>query len=369
MPKPIDDVLTKHAALVPTDNLFQRRARLLQALWREERKLPIGEHRGRPLGSRLAMPAAQEDLSNYLTDTIRKVVRREVLTERRKDKLFAEPRIWNDLLSSQPMCFNLFGELAEDLHLASRVFRRVTSGRIDRVTAIRFEHSPGRGDVKYTGDRSAFDVFVEYTGVDDKAGFAGIEVKYHEGLNDKPAPHRRRYDELAAAMLCFKEASFKDLKQKPLQQIWRDHLLAGALRLDVDSYSAGFFAFLYPRGNENCARAVKAYSSCLTNSETFVPWTLEAVVEGIRAEGGGTWIEMFARRYVAFDRVDALLAETGAEQTSKPGAGADQRSKTQAYPSTAEERRQEGADTLASWRALGSPKSRWRTRAQTPSLP
>src|ERR1700733_13878954 len=66
-------------ALVPTDNQFQRRARLLQSLWRDAHSPPIGEHRGRPLGSRLAMPFAEDPLSNYLTDTIRSVVRREVL--------------------------------------------------------------------------------------------------------------------------------------------------------------------------------------------------------------------------------------------------------------------------------------------------
>ena len=113
-------VLADHDVLVPTDNSFQRRARLLQALWREEQGLPVGEHRGRRLGSRLAMPAAKEELSNYLTDTIRAVVRAEVLDAARgQGKLYGQPRIFNDLLSSQPLCFNLFGELQQDLPLAS----------------------------------------------------------------------------------------------------------------------------------------------------------------------------------------------------------------------------------------------------------
>lgn len=305
----MEDVLAFHHVLVTTDNPFQRRARLLQALWREEQGLPIGDHRGRPLGSRLAMPVAKNGLTNYLTDTIRAVVRTEVLDPARdRGKLFAQPRIFNDLLSSQPLCFNLFGELQRDLALASRVLRRMTRGRVDHVTAIAFEYSPGRGDAKYTGDRSAFDVFVEYLSPGGTTGFAGIEVKYHEGLNDEPAPHRPRYDELAAAMGCFDASTMPRLRQKPLQQVWRDHMLAGSLLLDRErGYEDGFFAFLYPKDNANCARAVESYSACLTTTITFAPWTLEALVEAIKIAGGGAWIELFERRYLGFERIEALL--------------------------------------------------------------
>ena len=240
MPSPCDEQLILHHALIPSDNAFQRRARLLQSLWREEQALPIGEHRGRPLGSRLAMPSAEDDLTNYLTNTVRAVVRREVLDPgRNQGKLYAQPRIFNDLLSSQPLCFNLFGELQRDLGLASRVFRRLTTGRIQDVTAIGFEHSPGRGDAKYTGDHSAFDVFVEYVDAAGAKGFAAIEVKYHESLADEATPHRRRYDEVATAMGCFDDGASGRLKTKPLQQIWRDHLLTGSLLLDRDARLRG----------------------------------------------------------------------------------------------------------------------------------
>ena len=53
-------VLRQHDVLVGTDNAFQQRARLLQALWREARGLPVGEHRGLPLGSTLELTHAKE---------------------------------------------------------------------------------------------------------------------------------------------------------------------------------------------------------------------------------------------------------------------------------------------------------------------
>jgi hypothetical protein len=81
------------------------------------------------------------------------------------------------------------------------VLRELFPSRIGEVTAVRFEHSPGRGDPRYTGDRSAFDVFVEHATPSGARGFVGIEVKYHEGLTEAASSHKPRYDALADAML------------------------------------------------------------------------------------------------------------------------------------------------------------------------
>lgn len=55
---------------------------------------------------------------------------------------------------------------------------------VSAVTSILFEHSPGRGDPAYTGDGSAFDVFLEYCTRSGQTGFLGVEVKYHENAVD-----------------------------------------------------------------------------------------------------------------------------------------------------------------------------------------
>lgn len=304
MPATLRDLLVEHHVAVPTDNDFQRRARLLQALWRESRGLAIGTHRGRPLGSRLAMPDAEQSLSNYLTDGIRDVVRREVLDPARcRGKLFKAPRVFDDLLSSQPLCFNLFGELQRDLGHASRALEALARGRIARVTAIEFEHSPGRGNTRYTGDKSAFDVFVEYVNAAGGRGFVGIEVKYHENLKDELARHRPRYDEVAVAMGAFHSDAMDRLQSKPLHQLWRDHLLAGSLLLDATAgYADGFFTVLYPVGNVHCQRAVDGYRACLTSSASFAAWTLEEVVGALHA-AGGAWVGEVEQRYLSFARL------------------------------------------------------------------
>ncbi len=285
---------------------FQRKARLMQASWRARNGLPIGTMRGKTRGATLAMPFAQQSLANYLTPTIKEVVRREVLDPARsKGKLFGRPRIFDSLLSSQPLCFNLFGELTEDLGLATSVLADLTGGAMGRVMSIDFEHSPGRGDPRYTGDRSAFDVFVRYQTPAGGRGFLGIEVKYHEGLGEKEAEHRARYDEVAASMGVFRPDRLGDLKLRPLQQIWRDHLLAGALTA-VDGYDQGLFVFLHPEGNNRCSDAVTGYRACLSDPETFRAWTLEAVIAALRRHCDAPWIDAFFERYLDFGRIDRM---------------------------------------------------------------
>lgn len=301
----LDDALLKrHHVLVRGDNPFQQRARLLQALWRERHSLPIGQHRGNPLGSRLAMPFAKESLANYLTPAIREVARTEILGPKAEDKLYGAPRIWEDLLSSQPLCFNLFAELQADLPLASRCLALLAPDKVNEVTAIDFEYSPGRGDLRFTGDRSAFDVFVEYRTTAGESGFLGIEVKYHEDLKNPVADHRSRYDEMADAMGVFRPERREALRRSPLQQIWRDHLLAGSLLAAMPgTYSHGGFVFLHPAENDSCVEAVTRYADCLTDTGTFTSWTLESVVGAFRMAGAGPLAESLSDRYLGFNRI------------------------------------------------------------------
>lgn len=151
--------------------------------------------KSRPLGSRLPMPWAREELANFVTDGVREVVRAEVLDPAKsRGKLFGKPRIFNDLLSSQPLCFNLFAELRSDLALASKLVAHFTAGRFSEVVAIEFEHAPSPIE-RYTGDRSAFDVLLECRSARGAHGFLGIEVKYHENLTGAAASHKPRYED------------------------------------------------------------------------------------------------------------------------------------------------------------------------------
>lgn len=284
---------------VRTDSDFQAELRLRQSLWREAAELPCGDNRGRPLGSRLPMPYARETLANYLTARIRDVVRHEVLDpDRARGKLFGKPRIFDNLLSSQPLCFNLFGELSSDLDAASAVFAKAFPERVHRVARMDFEWSPGRDDARYLANRSAFDVFVHHSTPDGGRGFIGIEVKYHEDLAGKAAKHKDRYDEVALRSGVFTDPADALLRHQPLQQMWLDHLLALSMLVADDGWDSGLFVFLHPAGNDACVAAVADYRSRLRDDSTFAALTLERFVDFVGWSTDGGWVTEFRRRYL-----------------------------------------------------------------------
>lgn len=247
------------------------------------------------------MPFAKDALANYITETIRAVVRAEVLDPvKSAARVYREPRIFNNLLSSQPLCFNLFSELQRDLGLASRVFGSLLGQCELSVDAIEFEYSPGRGNPRFTSDGTAFDVFVSYTIQGRCKGFVGIEVKYAENLEVEGALMRPRYEEVADAMDVFIADARERLRRPPLEQFWRDHLLAGSLVLDVDSgFEHGAYAIVFPRGNTVVGAAVDAYRDCLRDHGVIRSWSLELVLDAIQQAGGGEWVLELRERYVS----------------------------------------------------------------------
>ena len=92
---------------------------------------------------------------NFLSEQILKSV---LLTieERKKagSGIIEENRLYNNLLSSQPLCFNFFGELKTDNDLALKVLQQFWP-ELTEVRTVMFEYAP---EENYTNDNSAFDV-------------------------------------------------------------------------------------------------------------------------------------------------------------------------------------------------------------------
>ncbi|WP_053076749.1 hypothetical protein [Caenimonas sp. SL110] len=309
-------IARQHSAYYEGDRQgFQRAARTLQSIWRQRQNLQAAA----ALGSELPRDIAEAELLNYLTPGIREEVSAELKAASSNGKLYGTPRIYTNLLSSQPLCFNLFGELKRDLGLATSVISALRPGKIRRVSNIEFEHSPERSSKRFTEDRSAFDVFVEYEAIDGGKGFLGIEVKYHEDLSDKVASHKPRYDEVAGLMECFRPSCFPQLREAPLQQLWRDHLLAGSMLKDRDlGYSEGAFIVIYPAANPHCRAAVRAYRQCLLDDSTFDTWTLDEMVGVLSLATSATWVAELYGRYLDFSRLNDPIALVPAGSQDEP---------------------------------------------------
>jgi hypothetical protein len=161
-------------------------------------------------------------------------------------------------------------------------------------------------------------VFVRFTGPKGN-GFVGIEVKYHENLICKPEEPGKRRPEIAGAMKCFRADVTSGPKEPPLQQIWRDHLLAGVLK-DVQKFDDGLFLILYPEQNPHCREAVARYRECLSDDRSFQSLTLEQLVREIRRHTSGPWVERFFDRYLDFTKIDAALKGDPEPRKSKVGS-------------------------------------------------
>ncbi len=301
MTRPTKEDRIKFNVDYPQDTDFSAYARLLQSKWRDKKKFPELK-----LGNFLDIEFAKTTKVNFLTDNIRQLVSKEVANAKKTGGLISEPRIWNNLLSSQPLCFNLFGELHFDLDLATKYFKQLFPKRLDSVTAVKFEYSPGRGDTKYISDHSAFDVFVEYT-KDDRKGFIGIEVKYAESLNEETKDKanknfKEQYATLTNNCGLFKPHSVDFLRQPPLSQIWRDHLLCIATRQDYDE---GFFVFLFPSKNSHCQKGVDVYKKYLAfdNDEQncFYPRYLDDFIKTMTTISTADWTTELKQRYLGDD--------------------------------------------------------------------
>lgn len=261
------------------DNRCQAYYRYLQSKWRDAKGIPpkMKEEQSKEdvYGNYTSDPEA-----NFMTEGIRALVNNELLPENKGGRLIEESRLRHNLLSSQPLCFNLFGELKLHLEKALVFFNLLYGDYFKSIDDIKFEYNPARRDPRLTGDRSAFDVFVEYTSNSGKKGFIGIEVKYAENLREgadsvksilekqfcnEPRTLRDRYQELSQDV--FNPDYYSELEELPQFQIWRDHLLAVAMcKSFPDKYDEGVFMFLSPFSNKNCRTGIKNYSSLLEKS-------------------------------------------------------------------------------------------------------
>lgn len=100
------------------------------------------------------------------------------------------------------------------------------------------------------------------------------------------------------------------MREKPVHQIWRDHMLAGAMQQYPEEHGdSALYVFLYPADNVACARAVERYRELLTHEETFAAVTLEEVMAALDAETeGAAWVKALRGRYLAWEKVDAAIA-------------------------------------------------------------
>lgn len=288
----------------PSDNAFAKRMRFHQSWYRATvLQVPFGTgptpRSKTEYGNMLTAEDAAKGL-NFLTPAIFAAVQARLAEA---EGLIEEFRLTRNMLSSQPLCFNLFGYLGLHLDLATQLMDALFPGEVKRVTRVVVEHAPEpRAD--YLNDRTAFDAFVEYVTVDDRPAFLGVETKLTEPFSPKSydtAEYRRW---MRGPNSPWREGAIRHLLEIRHNQLWRDHLLAVAtLDHPASRYSRGRLMLLRHPGDKSCAKSARSYQGLLRPGDgTFVDMPLNRLMDYVANldldDGHAEWLEAFRLRYL-----------------------------------------------------------------------
>jgi hypothetical protein len=274
----------------PAMTAFRQQTRLHQARWREREGHPIGSQPyaprpgvdPRPVGSRIPLAYGRETGANFVTTGALEAVKaRTAFVER--EQSVDHQGLWADLLSSEAVAFNLFGDLAAERSRADRLVRAWFDDAPGRVVEVRFLHSPGRLEAQWLNSLRQFDAAFVLARPDGSHGIVAVDVSYHDRLKaETPKPENLwRYREVHERSAAFRPEAFDRVKGRSvLWSPWLEHLLLlSMLQHPVGAWTWGRYVTIHPAGNVEMADRSERYVGLLADTTTFSSTTLEGVLE------------------------------------------------------------------------------------------
>lgn len=220
-----------------SDNSFTAKYRKLQSEYRATiLKEPYGNgpHKNSKNKYGNILINGENTGSNFISDAAFKFAKQKVLDKQLNKYLtIDEYRLFNNMLSSMPMCFNLFGDLREllltDQDEVSRIIKSIFKELkwIEKVTYIDVEFIPVPIS-DYTNDKSAFDAMILVEDEKGKKGLISIETKYTDLLGSNSSKDSTIKNEIIENNKIFDGELITKLKDKGYQQIHRNYLLTYA---------------------------------------------------------------------------------------------------------------------------------------------
>lgn len=301
-----------------SDNSFTKKARLLQSMYRVE----IGEAEGvgptkaskRKYGNMIS--GGEISGKNFLMKETFEYAKDRV-KNRKESETIDEFRLFNNLLSSMPMAFNLFYPLMlllkqepATVTLAIRaVFRNFP---IFEVTKIGLEFIPTPVE-KYTKDKSAMDAYIKF--VDNQGGqyIIAIETKYTDVLGVNEARNCEEQKQMLIDTNLFGdefESQLTEGKVK-LTQIYRNLLLTERYRM-VEGLKNSYSVVLSPKEHPSTKEEIKSVTEYLKPEYEYKlsAVSLEKFVDTIIQYLPEYYKQIFRRfwdRYLAFEKVGLNL--------------------------------------------------------------
>lgn len=293
-----------------SDNLFTAKYRKLQSEYRDNiLKEPYGYGPNKNSNNKYGniLINGENTGSNFISDAAFKFAKQKVLDKQiNKQITIDEYRLFNNMLSSMPMCFNLFGDLREllltDQNEVSRVIKSMFKelNWIEKVTFIDVEFIPVPIS-NYTNDKSAFDAMILVEDEKGNKGLISIETKYTDLLGSNSSKDSTTKNEIIENNKIFDKELITKLKDKGYQQIHRNYLLT-YIFAKKNKFKHFTNVIISPKDDNPSVKEIEQLKSHLLQKEdTIMKIQLEKIVEsGINCENESISLVMtkFKHRYI-----------------------------------------------------------------------
>lgn len=270
--------LQKLIGVLPSESGFRKRMRFHQGWWRA---FVLAEEQGaHPI--RTSEPICNTILNgkisrkNFLSQHIFDAVA-QTIHERQSagSGILEEDRLFDNLLSSQPLCFNFFGELKIDTDFALQLLQRFYP-EFTQVKQVIFEFAPIEN---YTNDNSAFDVAIEVM-IGNRTGLLGLECKYTDTFSQKEYK-KDEYLQIYERSGAFAK-EYDIFISKRFNQLFRNQLIAEAL-IQNKKYDFVFTGLFCHQDDTSALETGSKFQSMLTNgNEIFQIITYQNFIENMQ---------------------------------------------------------------------------------------
>jgi hypothetical protein len=305
----------------PSDHPFTAKARKLQSLWRAQNGLEMGvgpNRNSNQLYGNIIKDGETSGRNFFYPETF--AYARWRVDTKLKDETIDEYRLFNNLMSSMPMAFNLFHPLmmlkAENPLVLDNMIRAAfpNINNIYKVLEIGLEFIPTPIE-HYTGDKSAMDAFIRFQ---DKGGnnyLIAIETKYTDSLGTNTTSKKDVYKhqlELLKELNIFTPEAVEGFESGKivLSQLYRNFLLAEVYGRK-QGFKEVFSVILAPKDHPSTKHEIQTLREHLKKGfkDKVLAISLEDFIENLRLVGSlsdNLWLNWFWDRYLNFGKLENL---------------------------------------------------------------
>lgn len=301
-----------------SDNSFTAKARLLQSTWRVENGLQMGlgpTKNSKTIYGNMIKDGELSGKNFFYAETFEYALWR--VDKKLKDETIESYRLFNNLMSSMPMAFNLFHPLMmlQSRHPAvlDQMIQNVFPDLpIYKIKEIGLEFIPTPIE-QYTNDKSAMDAFISFWDKEGGEHIIAIETKYTDSLGTNTSSEKVfniQLDILKNLNLFSPDAIDMITRKKiPICQIYRNFMLTERY-CQVQKLMNSYSYILAPEEHPSTQKEIESINQYLKPEYQYKlqKYKLEDFVNALKSNCPTEyipWLDWFNDRYLNFEKINA----------------------------------------------------------------